>query len=264
MPFVSSTVTSDAIPESSQFYNFTNSDDSDWSDMISSSTSRDADTDFGDSSLIWAGSLNTSSIIATYIITKRPEVQDVAHLDLLLARAKVALGQEQPGSFSVNALDDPEVQAVNERSCTAFEVLMRDIGKSMSRGHKETRQRIYDDITRIVQASVFDVDGVVHSTQGPQPDPEAESDELSNNQTAEVVPHTDMQGYTIALYEYAQNEGAAIHLDTKQISYGSPPEFRVQIHFMGAQYRGHGQSKKAAKHVAAKMACDALDIHQSV
>ena len=76
---------------------------------------------------------------------------------------------------------------------------------------------------------------------------------------ANGVAAAEIARYTMAIGEYAVREGIEAKYNYQQMSH-DPPVFKVTLHVKGFTFEGKAKTKKTAKHVASKDACEFLKI----
>lgn len=66
--------------------------------------------------------------------------------------------------------------------------------------------------------------------------------------------------YSMALKEYGDKTGDKVDFTVDCISFYPVPQFEAILTFKGAEFRGRAKTKKEARHLAAKSACDNFGI----
>ncbi|PNS15288.1 hypothetical protein CAC42_5459 [Sphaceloma murrayae] len=269
MAATSSTFTSDHVDEFSRSYDFINLDGNEGSvgnerlGSASSSTRVNRDVDPTNSNYTWLGKLAVNALMANCIVRELPDLRDTSQLDLLLARANIALSQAQSVHFPAEVVDRSSTRPTLRQPANWFHTLLGGIGNMMVRDDEAIRQRVNTEIHRLVESDVLNGYMATHldfERHPRQPTNEMSPTRRPGGPAAMDERARDMQAYSIALFEYAQDRGDDITLSYEQIGYRTPPYFRASLSFQTRTYSGHGSSKKMAKHMAARDACEFLDI----
>lgn len=150
---------------------------------------------------------------------------------------------------------------INNRSNNPFFVFAMGLGMAYSAGDEEKKNKVL----QVVRSGRFDGRSSHGSTLREPPEIGRGANEggappdipLPGDVTE--IDDPDLPRYTSALKEYGDQRGQAYSWPTRQIS-TTPVRFRCIIRMDGRTYDGVARSKKQAKHLASREACQDLNI----
>ncbi len=140
----------------------------------------------------------------------------------------------------------PELQSTRDE-IDVYEQLMTTIGTTVCTGTALEKRRALDVLHGCVSYSPVAAQSLSQSAKSWQTSLDC------------VPPLIDLARYTMALQEHGDRHGEAPVYSYQTLSL-YPPHFECAVTIQGGSYKSGAKSKKLARHLASREACEALGV----